>query len=148
MTKLKLPKAEDTAYAGDLTPAEAWAMLKIDGAVLVDVRTDAESSYVGRPDLSSFGGEQMMLSWQVFPAMAVNPEFTGRLADQFADRATPLLFLCRSGVRSRFAAAAAQNVGFTRTYNILEGFEGDKDEAGHRGTVGGWKIAGLPWIQG
>ncbi len=148
MTKPKPPKAEDGAYAGDLTPAEAWTMLEGDGAALVDVRTDAEFSYVGRPDLSSFGGEPVMLSWQVFPAMAVNPEFADRLADLFADRATPLLFLCRSGVRSRYAAAAAQNAGFTRTYNILEGFEGDKDGAGHRGTVGGWKIAGLPWSQG
>lgn len=148
MTKPKPPKAEDGAYAGDLTPAEAWAKLKTDGAALVDVRTDAEFSYVGLPDLSGLGREVVKLPWQVFPAMAVNPEFADRLIELFGDRATPLLFLCRSGVRSRFAAAAAQNVGFIRCYNVLEGFEGDKDAAGHRGTVGGWKIAGLPWGQG
>jgi len=38
-------------------------------------------------------------------------------------------------------------IGFTEAYNILEGFEGDKDENGHRGNVSGWKAAGLPWMQ-
>ena len=37
--------------------------------------------------------------------------------------------------------------GFANCYNISEGFEGDKDEHGRRGSVGGWKAAGLPWMQ-
>ncbi len=148
MVKPKPPRAEDGAYAGDVTPAEAWTMLESGGAALVDVRTEAEFSYVGLPDLSGLDREPVKLSWQVFPAMTVDPEFGDRLVAMFGDPATPLLFLCRSGVRSRFAAAAAQNAGFARTYNILEGFEGDKDGAGHRGAVGGWKVAGLPWSQG
>ena len=40
------------------------------------------------------------------------------------------------------------DAGFANCYNVLEGFEGDKDADGHRGTIGGWKVAGLPWIQG
>ena len=39
-------------------------------------------------------------------------------------------------------------LGYARCYNIAEGFEGDKDGAGHRGTVNGWKVRGLPWVQG
>ena len=56
------------------------------------------------------------------------------------------MFLCRSGVRSHAAAEAATREGWT-AYNILEGFEGDKDAAQHRNSVGGWRKAGLPWTQ-
>ena len=38
--------------------------------------------------------------------------------------------------------------GFPHCFNVLEGFEGDKAADGPRGTIGGWKVAGLPWIQG
>ena len=49
----ELPKSEDGDYAGDVTPSEAWDMLKSEpDAVLIDVRADAEFNYVGRPDLS------------------------------------------------------------------------------------------------
>ena len=57
-----------------------------------------------------------------------------------------LLFLCRSGVRSRHAATLATQHGYANSYDILEGFEGDKDAEGHRKTVGGWCKAGLPWV--
>jgi len=56
------------------------------------------------------------------------------------------MFLCRSGARSHHAAAAAAAAGYSSAYNILEGFEGDRDAEGHRGTVGGWKFHGLPWV--
>jgi rhodanese-related sulfurtransferase len=58
------------------------------------------------------------------------------------------MFLCRSGVRSHHAAAAATQAGWKSAYNVLEGFEGDKDADGHRGNLGGWRKAGLPWLQG
>ena len=38
--------------------------------------------------------------------------------------------------------------GFGPCYNVAEGFEGDRDGDLHRGSVGGWKVAGLPWAQG
>jgi len=31
---------------------------------------------------------------------------------------------------------------------VLEGFEGDRDSNQHRSSVNGWKLAGLPWVQG
>ena len=58
-----------------------------------------------------------------------------------------MLFLCRSGVRSHHAAEAAARAGFKRAYNVLEGFEGDLDCTRRRGTLGGWRAAGLPWEQ-
>ena len=64
------------------------------------------------------------------------------------DRESLLLFICRSGFRSSDAAAAATAAGFPDCYNILEGFEGDRDANGRRNTVGGWRRAGLPWMQG
>ena len=51
-------------YAGDITPQEAWDILETDpDAVLVDVRTDAEWSYVGVTDLSSIGKEPHFVAW-------------------------------------------------------------------------------------
>jgi rhodanese-related sulfurtransferase len=136
-------------YAGDLTAAEAWALLKSDPkAQLVDVRTTAEWNFVGVPDLSSLGRETHLVEWQSFPTMRPNPAFT---AD--AERATgaakdaPVLFLCRSGARSRSAAIAMTAAGYSRAYNIAGGFEGDMDGDGHRGIRNGWKASGLPWKQ-
>ncbi|PIV91724.1 MAG: rhodanese, partial [Gallionellales bacterium CG17_big_fil_post_rev_8_21_14_2_50_54_146] len=63
------------------------------------------------------------------------------------DKESLVLFLCRSGARSHAAASAATAAGFTASYNVLEGFEGDPDGALHRNTINGWRAAGLPWIQ-
>ena len=135
-------------YAGDITPKDAWDLLQKDPkAVLVDVRTHAEWAYVGLPDLSPLGKDLRMISWVLFPKGDVNPEFTDDLEDQVADKDATVLFLCRSGVRSIAAAKAATEAGYAKSYNILTGFEGDKDVANHRGTMGGWKVDGLPWVQ-
>jgi len=143
------PKAEDGAYAGDVTPGEAWELLKWEpGTVLIDVRTDAEFNYVGRPDLSSIGKQTLLIQWRLFPSNDVNPTFVSEVAGAGVGPDQKILFLCRSGVRSRYTAAAMTEAGYPQCYNVLEGFEGDKDPAGHRGTIGGWKVAGLPWEQG
>ena len=62
------------------------------------------------------------------------------------DPARPDAFLCRSGVRSQHAAVLATANGFAAAFNILEGFEGDKNAQGQR-AVNGWRVAGLPWRQ-
>ena len=116
-------------------------------AVLVDVRTTAEWQYVGLADLTTLGKEVWLLNWQVFPAMDVHTGFVDELTARGSKPDQPLLFLCRSGVRSKHAAVAATAAGYSHCYNISEGFEGDKDERAHRGVTGGWKARGLPWIQ-
>ena len=134
-------------YAGDLTPDEAFELLRDDPrAVLVDVRTTAEWSYVGVPDLSQLGRDAVLAEWVSFPGGAPNPAFLATVTEAAAKDA-PVVFLCRSGVRSVAAANAATAAGFTAAYNITEGFEGPADEAGHRGTSAGWKVRGLPWRQ-
>ncbi len=139
----------DEGYAGDIAPGDAWRILESDPrATLVDVRTQAEWAYVGVPDLSRLGKQTVFVQWAVFPNMNVNPNFAAQLeaADIAAD--APVLFLCRSGVRSRAAAMAITARGFTKCYNIANGFEGDHDAQRHRGALSGWKVAGLPWVQG
>ena len=140
--------SEET-YAGDLSARKAWDLLSENPkAQLVDVRTDAEFAYVGSPDLSSLGKEVLAVQWKIFPDMDINPEFVNQVSNSGVDKDAPLLFLCRSGVRSLGAAEAMTAAGFRECYNVAGGFEGDRDAEGHRGTVTGWKVDGLPWRQG
>jgi rhodanese-related sulfurtransferase len=130
-------------YFGAVTPVEAAALLEADpGARLIDVRTRAEWDYVGRVPGS------VLIEWNTYPDGSRNPRFLDELRSAIADSDAPLLFLCRSGQRSDSAARAAAAAGYTRAFNVLEGFEGNRDAAGHRGTLGGWRKAGLPWVQG
>jgi rhodanese-related sulfurtransferase len=128
-------------YKGALLPAEAYQVLQESaGAQLVDIRTHAELDWVGRiPDAKE-------IELRSYPGMQPNADFLAQLNRQ-VDKSLPVLFICRSGSRSNQAAIMATQTGFNNCYNILEGFEGDRDESGHRGQVGGWKAAGLPWIQ-
>ena len=135
-------------YAGDIAPSEAWQLLADrKDAVLVDVRTRAEWNYVGLPDLEGVGRKPALVEWQVFPTMQVNPEFVSTITGALADKATPLLFLCRSGVRSAAAAKAMTAAGYATCLNVTDGFEGPLDGAARRGTSRGWKASGLPWRQ-
>lgn len=135
-------------YAGDLTPQQAWELLAQDPeAVLVDVRTHAEWAYVGGPDISSLGRSHLALEWQTYPDGRPNAAFVQQLRDRLGEGQRPVVMLCRSGVRSVAAAQAATAAGLGPAFNVLEGFEGGLDPAGHRGHEG-WRAAGLPWRQG
>ena len=145
------PSSHD--YAGDIDAQQAWALLKAESkAQLVDVRTIAEWNFVGLPDLSPLGRWVHCVEWQGFPAMAVNPTFAteaeAAVTAAGAGKDTPILFLCRSGARSRAAAVALTQAGFSKAFNVAGGFEGDPDGERHRGNINGWKAAGLPWQQG
>lgn len=129
-------------YAGALLPGEAHEFWKkTPGAQLVDVRTRAEWDWVGRIPGAV---EIELLS---YPGNRPNPSFLSELQAK-ANPDAPVLFICRSGGRSHTAALLAQQAGFRECYNVLEGFEGDRDGEGHRNTVGGWRAAQLPWVQG
>ena len=137
-------------YAGDISAADAWKRLHSDPkAQLVDVRTMAEWNFVGVPDLGALGRRVHCVEWQSFPTGAQNPSFvTEASAALGADKAAPVLLICRSGARSRAAAIALTRAGFEQAFNVAGGFEGDIDGEGHRGHVNGWKAANLPWRQG
>ena len=130
-------------YAGALLPAEAHSLMQqVPASKLVDVRTQAEWDYVGHVP------ESVLIEWNTYPSGQRNQAFLEQLQAWIAKSDAPVMFICRSGARSHHAAQAATQAGYPNSYNILEGFEGDKDAHGHRGTVGGWRFAGLPWIQG
>jgi rhodanese-related sulfurtransferase len=136
------------SYAGDTTPAEAFARLRdVPGVTLVDVRSQVELAFVGLPDLGLVGKDVIRVEWQRFPDGAINDRFVEELASAGLDQTDPVLFLCRSGARSAAAAEVATRAGHREAYNVAEGFEGPLDASGHRGTTGGWKLAGLPWRQ-
>jgi rhodanese-related sulfurtransferase len=132
----------------NVSATEAWEALRNDpDAQLVDVRTDAEWTFVGLPDLSEAGKEPLLIPWQAYPGMEINAAFAESLRGVGLQAHQRLYFLCRSGARSMAAARLAERAGFPRSFNVADGFEGPPDEAGHRGTVAGWKAEGLPWRQ-
>ncbi|MDP9108004.1 MAG: rhodanese-like domain-containing protein [Pseudomonadota bacterium] len=136
--------ADSLDYAGAATPAQALALLRATPSVkLVDVRTNAERDWIGKVDLPAT--QHLAVQWSLYPGGTPNPDFVAQLTAQAAPDDI-LLFLCRSGVRSRYAAKLATQAGFANCFDILEGFEGDRDARGHRKSVNGWCYAGLPWI--
>jgi rhodanese-related sulfurtransferase len=130
-------------YQGALLPEEAFLLMRgAPGAKLVDVRSHAEWDLVGIIPGS------IQIEWQGYPGWQPNPYFLTALKQQ-VDPQWLVMFICRSGVRSHHAAAAASQAGYPECYNVLQGFEGDRNkESGQRGKVNGWKAAGLPWQQG
>ena len=131
----------------------AWQALKSRaGSQLIDVRTRAEWAYVGTPDLKPLNKRAVLVEWQTFPDQTVDPRFVERLAGELKALGVKpdddLFFICRSGGRSLAAAKAMTTLGYRACHNVAGGFEGPLDDESHRGTVGGWKAAGLPWLQG
>ena len=138
-----------------LAPADAYAALREDpDSALVDVRTRAEVAFVGGPDPDALDRPVALVEWVEFPSGQPNSRFVEDLKSALGGRLPGrLFFLCRSGARSlaaaRLVAERAREEGAAvECVNVAEGFEGDLDEEGHRGTVNGWKVAGLPWRQG
>jgi rhodanese-related sulfurtransferase len=132
----------------EITPPQAWDILCSDpAATLIDVRSRMEFEYVGHP-VNAYN-----IPWAEPPDWSVNREFTDivwKLLQQLHPGQAgqlPVLTICRSGQRSRAAGQALLEAGFTRVYNVLEGFEGDKDSQNHRNTVSGWRVHHLPWEQ-
>jgi rhodanese-related sulfurtransferase len=139
-------------YAGDLLAIDAYSLL--DGertSVLIDVRTQAEWAYVGTPDIQALGKTPLFLEWQSYHSKAVDANFAIRLEALLqsggVDRGASLVFLCRSGARSRQAAIAMTSAGWGPCFNVADGFEGPLGDSRRRSGVGGWKAGGLPWTQ-
>ena len=126
----------------NLTPQQSWELMQANpDAVLIDVRTKVEHDFVGRP-LNA-----VHVSWKEAPEWQLNPDFIDQVRQAVNDTTSPVLLLCRSGVRSLAAAEVLQQAGFTHLVNILDGFEGNLDDNKHRGNLGGWRYSQLPWEQ-
>ncbi len=133
------------SYAGDVTPTQAWELLEQGDAVLVDVRTQAEWSFVGVPDTTAAATRPLFVEWSSLTS-GPNPAAFVEAVTAQVDPGTPIVLLCRSGQRSAAAAAALTAAGYGPAYNIVDGFEGPVDAEGHRGAAG-WRADGLPWVQ-
>jgi len=132
--------ATGLSYAGGVPPKLAFDLLSAGAAQLVDVRTAEERKFVGHVPGS------LHVAWASGTSLTRNPRFVRELEAKTGKTAT-ILLLCRSGKRSALAAEAAAQAGFTRVFNVLEGFEGEIDSQQHRGGNDGWRLHGLPWIQ-
>ena len=129
-------------YAGGVVPAVAWRLFEQGQAQLIDVRTTEERKFVGHVPGSGH------VAWATGTALTRNPRFVRELeAKVTGGKQGVVLLLCRSGKRSALAAQAAAAAGFTRVFNILEGFEGEIDAHKHRGGKDGWRFHNLPWVQ-
>lgn len=142
----------EVVHIDDVPVEEVWARLSSEtDAVLIDVRTRAEWTFVGLPDLNAIGKRVLTVEWQTYPE-SVDAGFTDRMTKALdaagATKDSELFFICRSGARSRMAAEAMSNAGYRRCRNVADGFEGPLDADRHRGQVAGWKAAGLAWVQG
>ena len=136
----EIQQAADLAYAGIVSPTQAWAWFQAGEAVIVDVRTKEELHFVGQVPGS------LHVAWANGTAMNRNPRFVKELEAKL-QKQQKILLLCRSGKRSAEAAKVATQAGFTQVYNIAQGFEGDLNAQQQRGTLGGWRYANLPWQQ-
>lgn len=141
-----LHAAEDAAraaklpFAGSIAAEHAWELHRHGHAILVDVRSAEELKFVGHvPDTKH-------VAWASGTSLTRNPRFVRELEAK-AKKSDTILLLCRSGKRSALAAEAATKAGFTHVFNIQEGFEGEISEQKQRGSLGGWRFRGLPWIQ-
>ena len=132
-----------------LSPKEAWQICQQNSrALLIDVRSSMEFLFVGHAVGS------VHVPWIDEPDWVVNPGFVtdirklilGGVAED-SDDAVPIILICRSGKRSKEAGMTLIEAGFSKVYNIDEGFEGELDEKHHRSTLGGWRYHNLPWEQ-
>ncbi|PTR12988.1 rhodanese-like domain-containing protein [Cereibacter azotoformans] len=107
MTDAQLPAAPDQSpvlvtaegYTGDLSPQSAWDLVTSGNAMLIDVRTAEERSFVSRVPGSKH------VAWATGTAITRNPHFV-RQVGAIAAKDTTLVVLCRSGKRSASAAEA------------------------------------------
>jgi rhodanese-related sulfurtransferase len=141
---------------GDVTPIEAYKMLKKDPkhTFIVDVRTRYEYQDIGHP----VGAYH--IPWKFYTikpgkkgyGKVVNKNFGKDLLASFNPATDTLLLLCRSAARTIPASTAAVDAGFkeSKVFNVLGGFEGDKVKdknspfAGKR-MMGSWRLENLPW---
>jgi rhodanese-related sulfurtransferase len=121
-------------------PQTAWNLFSTGQAVLVDVRTAEERTFVG------YVPDSVHIPWATGTSMTRNPRFVRELESKVGKHKT-ILLLCRSGKRSALAAEAATKGGFTTVFNVLEGFEGELNDQQQRGTADGWRYRNLPWVQ-
>ena len=147
-------------YAND-----AFELLKKDNnSFLVDVRTPEEVNFVGFVEPNSINNRLIFLPWQTLPHMNLNADFGEKLEESIMAKSQvnsklphfkpslnliecKIIFICRSGSRSKQDANYSLNLGYKNCYNLAFGFEGELNNENQRGKINGWKASNLKWIQ-
>lgn len=155
-----LPAKKQTQLGLYLTAKDAYKMKSENTDVLlVDVRTRAEISFLGMPQISDANIPYMMAEdWGTWDEkkenfkLAPNSGFLLSMEELLktkgASKDTKIIVLCRSGSRSAKAANLLAKNGYTNIFSVIDGFEGDKEKNGElkgQRVVNGWKNSGLPW---
>ena len=132
----------------DVTSVECFRKLsKISNSYLIDVRTKPEWEFTGVPDLSSLNKKTIFIAWNEYPEMNINKYFINQIAGENIEKIDNIFLICRSGRRSFQAAKYLTSLGYNHSYNVSDGFEGDKNKLNQRSTINGWKYNQLPWQQ-
>ena len=130
----------------NITSIECFNKLsEISNSYLIDIRTKPEWEFIGVPDLSSLNKKTIFISWHVYPEMKINSLFENQITESNIKKNDKLFLICRSGNRSFQAAKFLSSFGYNNCFNIIDGFEGDKNNINQRSTINGWKYNNLPW---
>ena len=142
------------------TPSEAYQHMQKHGdrTLFIDVRDPIEVNFTGMPsvadvnvpfkfaDITKFNTKKKQFN------MITNKNFVADVDKQLAmknlTKSDTVIVMCRSGPRSAKAANALAKAGYTKVYNLIEGFEGaavNKGPKKGQRTIDGWKNANLPW---
>lgn len=144
-----------------ITPQQAYAMVKKDDAILVDVRTPEEWMLIGYTPMA-----KIMLPSFLYDYSRMDPQtnrrsyhlvanenwlkqFEEKLFDLGGNEHSKIILMCRSmSERAEPLARWLDQYGYKNVYLLLGGFEGGIAQQGpQKGfrSVNGWKNSGLPW---
>ena len=132
----------------DISSVECFDKLsKNSKSYLIDVRTKPELEFTGVPNLSILNKKTLFISWHEYPKMKINHNFQNQFLEGNLNKGDYIFLICRSGRRSFQAAKYLTSLGYNHSYNVSDGFEGDKNKLNQRSTINGWKYNHLPWKQ-
>jgi rhodanese-related sulfurtransferase len=151
----EIPKDKQTTLGLYVTAKEAYDLWQKDQQKIkiIDCRTPEEYAFIGHaPMATNVPSKFMTYAWDEKKkeyVMKVNPDFVKEIKKKFAKDDT-ILVMCRSGQRSAPSVDLLTKAGFTKVYNITDGFEGDKIKDPQSPNQGkrmkdGWRISNLPW---
>jgi rhodanese-related sulfurtransferase len=153
--KAEVPKDRETTLGLYVTAKEAHALWQKDPDTIkiLDCRTPEEYNFVGHaPMARNIPSKFMLYQWDEKKKENAYRENKGfvPLVKKACKSTDTILVMCRSGHRSRDSVNILAKAGFSKVYNVIDGFEGDKVKApgtpqdGKR-VKNGWRNSDLPW---
>ena len=125
---------------GTINPIEAWKILQEKKmSYMVDVRTEPESIYCGKPDLKDLQKETINIPYALYPSLRENPHFIREFNKFIFNDETVTFLICKDGTLSEKALQKLKQTN-------KQCFEGTLDcSEKKRCNINGWKANGLPY---